>query len=446
METEKEAFVTLLSMLAAVVQLNSVLYNTTAAYMRKRQAIISAVCSCNKRQTHGNKPQTNSNKTQTNSNKPNVKRRKPYKQRRFWIRPGRTSAWWDKFVNEVVAPEEWRQNFRMSRSSLIQLSEILRPHVEGITTTMRAPVNVLTKIACTLYYLRDEGRLRETANAFGLSRQTVSVMIRKVCKAITVVLGPDYVRTPKTESEVKKLVANFYKTHGMPQCLGAIDCTHIEVKTPVCNSAEFINTNRTCSLNVQALCDHKYRFMDVVVKWPGSVPNARIFANSQLSCDLKDGTIPSCPKQLLEDEEPIPVFLLGDPAYPLMPYLMKEYPNGGDAPQEQHYGVSLSKARTVIECAFGRLKTRFAALMGAMDINLRDLPFVIYACFVLHNYCETLQEPVDELCVNAARQYERDFQPPARVHEGADATEGERVRRVLTRFFTQNPLEQPTCK
>ena len=43
-----------------------------------------------------------------------TRRSQPYKQRRFWTRPGRTSAWWDNFVNEVVVAEEWRENFRMS--------------------------------------------------------------------------------------------------------------------------------------------------------------------------------------------------------------------------------------------------------------------------------------------------------------------------------------------
>ena len=93
--------------------------------------------------------------------------------RRFWIRPGRTSAWWENFVNEVVLPEEWKENFRMSRTSLLKLSEELRPYIEGKTTRMRQPVDVVKKVACTLYYLSDEGRLRKTANAFGLSKQAV---------------------------------------------------------------------------------------------------------------------------------------------------------------------------------------------------------------------------------------------------------------------------------
>lgn len=62
----------------------------------------------------------------------------------------------------------------MSRDALFALSEELRPYIEGETTKMRAPVGVLKKVALTLYFLADEGRLRKTANAFGLSRATVS--------------------------------------------------------------------------------------------------------------------------------------------------------------------------------------------------------------------------------------------------------------------------------
>ena len=67
---------------------------------------------------------------------------------------------------------------------------------------------------------------------------------------------------------------------------------------------------------------------------------------------------------------------------------MKEYVNGGLTPQEQYFGLKICSARFVIECTFGWLKARFSILRRPMDINLYDLPNVVYACFVLHNFCE----------------------------------------------------------
>ena len=82
-----------------------------------------------------------------------------------------------------------------------------------------------------------------------------------------------------------------------------------------------------------------------------------------------------------------------------MPYLMKEYSNGGSTVQDQYFGMTLCQSCMVIECSFGRPKARFGALRRAMEMNL---PRVIYACFVLHNFFELNNEKIGEEKVNVA--------------------------------------------
>ena len=359
--------------------------------------------------------------------------------RRFWNRPGRSSSRWDNFTNGYVVQEEWKENFRMSKENFSKLCDQVRPYLEKRVTNMRAPISVEKQVAVTLYYLADEGRYLKVANAFAITRSSVSIIVRKVCFVITYYLGPKYIKLPGNEEEMKSSVSNFYQEHGFPQCIGAIDGTHIFIKRPAENPTDFINRKNRYSFNVQAVCDYRYCFTDVVVKWPGSVHDARMFANSKINKLFRNGGIYQCPKKILDEEDEAPVCILGDPAYPLLPFLMKEFPGGGNTVQEQFFGWRLSSARMVIECAFGRLKARFGALRREMDINSAELPYVIYACFVLHNFCELQNEKVGEDDMARAVAYDREFQPDMLGNRyslrNCDEANAKKVRNIFVKFF-----------
>ena len=135
-------------------------------------------------------------------------------------------------------------------------------------------------------------------------------------------------------------------------------------------------------MNIQAVADRTYCFIDVSTKWSGCEHDAQVFSNSSINKKLRNGSIPRCEKVIVQNETPVPVCLLGYPTCPLLPFLMKEFANGEKNQSEQFYGFRLSSARMVIECPFGRLKARFCCFRRDMDINLNDLTHAIHACCI----------------------------------------------------------------
>ena len=138
----------------------------------------------------------------------------------------------------------------------------------------------------------------------------------------------------------------------------------------------------------------------IVVKWPGSVHDARMFLNSSINGMFRKRIIPPCEKILVEGRDPIPVSLLDDPAYPLLPFLMKKFSGGGRNEGETFFSYKLPSAGIPIENSFGRLKARFGCLQRAMDVKLNTLSQVIYSSFALYNYSENKKEnlPDQNLC------------------------------------------------
>jgi len=88
--------------------------------------------------------------------------------------------------------------------------------------------------------------------------------------------------------------------------------------------------------------------MNVNVGWPGSVHDARILSNSEVFNRGEAGTLVPQSVQILAGV-PVPVVILGDPAYPLLPWLLKPYPATGLSTKASKFNTRLSRARVVVE-------------------------------------------------------------------------------------------------
>ena len=309
-----------------------------------------------------------------------IRRRAVRRRGSLWRNPGRTEQWWQSLYSGILPESEWKKNLRMDRHVFMAIADELRPYLQPRGRNPRGldVLSVEKQLALTLYFLKDQGSLSMTANAFGIGFCTVSVIVRKVCDVIATVLGTKYIKLPATEQEMKDLLKGMENKYGFPQAFGCVDGTHIAISQPTENPHDYFSYKQKYTLNTQAVCDWRGLFIDVEVKWPGSVHDGRVFANSRINRLLKEEKLPMLYKEILPGHDKVPVTLLGDPAYPLLPYCMKEYPHARTN-EEVIFNNMLRSARNPIECAYGSLKARWQILNKRIDMDL----FFSHALYML---------------------------------------------------------------
>ena len=155
---------------------------------------------------------------------------------------------------------------------------------------------------------------------------------------------------------MRKVIEEFENLWGFPQVIGAIDGSHIPILKPRESASDFYNRKGFYSVLVQAVVDSRGHFINANIGWPGKCNDTRVFINFTFYERANKGELFPDWKRSVNGVA-IPLLILGDPAYPLLPWLTKPYAKTGAlTPQERHFIYRQSRARMVIENSFGRLK------------------------------------------------------------------------------------------
>lgn len=136
---------------------------------------------------------------------------------------------------------------------------------------------------------------------------------------------------------------------------------------------------------LQASVNSDFMFQDVYCNTPGSAHDATVYLRSPLFGFLSR-KMPQNNK-LIQGRE-VPLHLLGDPAYPISPYIIKGFVDWNLTDKQENFNAYNSSARMCVEIAFGRLKSRWRVLSKRIDMHCTFVPKVVTACCILNNICE----------------------------------------------------------
>uniref|UniRef100_A0A672PWW7 Putative nuclease HARBI1 n=1 Tax=Sinocyclocheilus grahami TaxID=75366 RepID=A0A672PWW7_SINGR len=176
-------------------------------------------------------------------------------------------------------------HFRLPREVLIDLCNSLEPHLSHITNRSH-PIPPYLQVLCTIGLLATGTFQREIGDRAGISQPSISRAIHKVVKAI-VGLMTTYVKFPYDVAHQMVVKRGFCEISGIPNTIGAIDCTHVRMKAPSANAINYVNRKNYHSINVQIVCDASCNILNVVARWPGGTHDSFILQNSYLGQRLQ---------------------------------------------------------------------------------------------------------------------------------------------------------------
>ena len=240
-----------------------------------------------------------------------------------------------------------------------------------------------------LRFLATGDTFQTIATSFKVGASTVSKIVEDVCQAILDSMMSDVMPVPN-EEQWNKIAHDFETITNFPHCLGAIDGKHCRIMKPENAGSLYYNYKGYHSLVLMAVADANRKFVMVDVGSCGRHSDSGVLVSTNFWKLLNEGKlkIPK-PSRVTGVENPLYVFV-GDEAFPLRVDLMRPFPQSQLNFARRIFNYRLSRARRVVECAFGRLAAMWRILSRPLQCSVDLAVKIISAGCVLHNY--TLKE------------------------------------------------------
>ena len=226
-------------------------------------------------------------------------------------------------LNEL-SDAELIKRYRLDRAGILFVTDLVRDALAS-NNKRRHPLTPEMKVIITLRYLATGKMQMCSSDDLGPSQPAISRAITQTIDALADInIIKQFIRFPTTQDVTAANKAEFKDIADFPGVIGVIDGTHVRIMAPREQEEVYVNRKGYHSINVQVVFDAKYRILDILAKWPGSVHDARILSGSGVATLFERGHVPpNC-------------HLLGDSGYPSKPWLLTPYLRPLPGPQTRY--------------------------------------------------------------------------------------------------------------
>lgn len=268
----------------------------------------------------------------------------------------------------------------------------ITPRIQRTRNNYRLPgsrgaeLNPGLMLAVTMRYLATGTSYSDLQYGFRMCKSSISEVVREVCQAIQNEYWDETIQLPATPDEWLAVAEGFKTRWNFHHTLGALDGKHVALIKPRGAISEYYNYKKFHSIILMALVDANYQFLWLNIGTEGAAGDAQIWNGCDLKRRLSNNTMNLPPPEPLPgDVTDIPYFIIGDDAFALEEYMQKPYSQRALSREERIFNYRLSRARRVVENAFGVLAMRFRVLTTTMRQSPEVVNLIVTVCCILHN-------------------------------------------------------------
>ena len=309
---------------------------------------------------------------------------------RWYVKP-RSICWFEEYLFNIYTADMFYDILRMRRRTFDRLVHDLRPFIQGQHTHWKQPIGVEKKVVVTLFKLMHGVSIPLVADKAALGKSTVGDILRQVCRAISHNFG--HLIAWPVGRRLPRIAAAFQAKQWLPNCIGAIDGSHIYIAAPSNSivAADHRNRYKSFSILLQGVVDSKCYFTSINTGPPGSLHDSAHFKRTELYRKVEEGVMGGFhdDPMLWPSGLPFPPYIVADRGYPLLSWCITPFkmgPMGTPLSREEvWFNRKHSSTRMRVERGFGILKSRFKEIGTKSSLKLDFLPTVVHCCCVLHN-------------------------------------------------------------